>query len=189
MQSLGGGGTILRTLWRIGHVAEENALQVTSNRTPAPQGALDFRGMIGSAKEAVLRVQEFPPRGPSIKPCFLGPSLISRHLGTNGSDRSRGRACRSYWIRSFFIGRMVLQPASQLYVLGSVVMVTPVSLASWGPTPRQTRPISAEPLSFTGRSSSGDCLNRRLTDVGSQPRMCDASDWENRPYAANWFTP
>jgi phospholipid/cholesterol/gamma-HCH transport system permease protein len=133
-----------------GNVAE-TPLQVASNETPAPSAASIPQVLIGSAKEIVLRVQEYSYLAlQSISNVFSGPRYFQDTL--DQMDQIGVGSLPIVLLTGFFIGAvMVLQTASQFVRFGQTSLTgDAVSLAlvrELGPT--------LTSLLVTGRCASG----------------------------------
>ena len=150
----------------------ETPLQVTSNEPSAPQGASISQVLIGSAKEAVLRVQEYSYlAAQSISNVFSGPHYFQDTL--EQMDQIGVGSLPIVLLTGFFIGAvMVLQTASQFVRFGQTSLTgDAVSLAlvrELGPT--------LTSLLVTGRCASGIASNSDR--CWSQSRLTRCERWE-----------
>src|SRR5580765_1146099 len=140
-----------------GNVAD-TPLQVTSNEPPAPPAASVSEVLIGSLKQAVLRVQEyFFLAVQSIRNVFSGPHYIQDTL--DQMDQIGVGSMPIVLLTGFFIGAvMVLQTASQFVRFGQTSLTgDAVSLAlvrELGPT-------------LTSLLVAGRCASGIASELGS----------------------
>jgi phospholipid/cholesterol/gamma-HCH transport system permease protein len=129
----------------------DTPLQVSGNETPAPPAASISQVLIGSAKQAVLQVQEYSfLAAQSITNLFSGPHYFQDTL--DQMDQIGVGSLPIVLLTGFFIGAvMVLQTASQFVRFGQTSLTgDAVSLAlvrELGPT--------LTSLLVTGRCASG----------------------------------
>ena len=136
----------------------DTPLQVTSNEPPAPPAASVSEVLIGSLKQAVLRVQEyFFLAVQSIRNVFSGPHYIQDTL--DQMDQIGVGSMPIVLLTGFFIGAvMVLQTASQFVRFGQTSLTgDAVSLAlvrELGPT-------------LTSLLVAGRCASGIASELGS----------------------